>query len=211
MKGDPSEALHCIRMARELAIWFHKSFSASPVTNLGAFVPPPDPKEAQEDLINELEELRKQLAKTEKTGIKEAEKRKIAEEKAKTLYYDLSVAISLAQETEEQLNADKQLYEEYISELSTQNARQPADLAKTKEKTHRADKKINLNETDTRRIIDQQLRDAGWEADTHMNYLGLREYQLAAIRAVERAISQGKQAIMLAMALPYLHRTSLNI
>ena len=166
MKGDPSEALHCLRMARELAIWFHKSFSASPVVNLGAFIPPPNPKEAEADLTRELDELRKQLAKTEKSGIKEAEKRKIAEERAKALYDDLSAAISLAEETEEQLNLDKKLYEEHISELIAQSAKQPADLAKTKKKADKADKEIYLNEADTRKIIDQQLRDAGWQADT---------------------------------------------
>ncbi len=63
-------------------------------------------------IFQELDQLRKQLAKTEKSGIKEAEKRKLAEEKAKALYDDHSAAISLAEETEEQRDEDKKLYEE---------------------------------------------------------------------------------------------------
>jgi len=194
MKGDASEALHCLRMARELAIWFHKSFSASPIANLGPFIPPPNPKEAEADLTKELDKLRKQLAKTEKSGIKEAEKRKIAEEKAKTLYDDLSAAISLAEETEEQREADKKLYEEYISELAAQNAKQPVDLAKTKKKADKADNEIHLNEADTRKIIDQQLRDAGWEADTqNLTYKkGIRPQKGKNIAISEWPTSKGR-------------------
>ncbi|WP_212637942.1 type I restriction-modification system endonuclease [Desulfocicer vacuolatum] len=194
MKGDPSEALHCLRMARELAIWFHKSFSTSPDANLGPFIPPPNPKEAETDLAKELDQLRKQLAKTEKSGIKAAEKRKIAEEKAKALYEDLSAAISLAQETEEQRDEDKKLYEEYISELIAQNVKQPVDLANTKKKADKADKEIALNEADTRKIIDQQLRDAGWEADTqNLTYKkGIRPQKGKNIAISEWPTSKGR-------------------
>lgn len=40
-----------------------------------------------------------------------------------------------------------------------------------KEKAHRVARKIDMTEAETRELIDQQLREAGWEADTqHLNY-----------------------------------------
>jgi len=122
------------------------------------------------------------------------QKKKLAEKKAKALYDDLSVAISLAEETEEQRDEDKKLYEEYIAELIAQNAEQPVDLANTKKKADKADSEINLNEADTRKIIDQQLRDAGWEADTqNLTYKkGIRPQKGKNIAISEWPTSKGR-------------------
>src|SRR5579864_7138426 len=40
--GDHAEALSTLKMARELGIWFHRTF-ADARFSAGAFVPPPDP------------------------------------------------------------------------------------------------------------------------------------------------------------------------
>lgn len=42
LRGDHAEALHQLRMARELAVWFHRAFGDNRSFNPGDFVPPPD-------------------------------------------------------------------------------------------------------------------------------------------------------------------------
>ena len=48
-------------MARQLGIWFHRTFGAGKAFAPGAFVPPPDPAEATQALTKELARLRGEL------------------------------------------------------------------------------------------------------------------------------------------------------
>ena len=43
--GDHAEALSTLKIARELGIWFHRTFADAKYKG-GAFVPPPDPADA---------------------------------------------------------------------------------------------------------------------------------------------------------------------
>ena len=44
--GTHAEALTALKIARELGIWFHRTFGAGKSFSPGAFVPPPDPTAA---------------------------------------------------------------------------------------------------------------------------------------------------------------------
>ena len=55
--GDHAEALSTLKIARELGIWFHRTFGEKKFS-AGAFVPPPDPAAATKALQEELERLR---------------------------------------------------------------------------------------------------------------------------------------------------------
>ena len=86
--GTRSDALHHLRMARQLAIWFDRSFGKSKTAS-GPFVPPPDPAEVTASLAAELARLRdealKQKAELEKhrlTAAEEAEARRKAAQDA---------------------------------------------------------------------------------------------------------------------------------
>jgi type I restriction enzyme, R subunit len=57
-KGDHREALHQLRMARELAVWFQRSFGNNKKFDPGPFVPPPEPHKADSALHDELKRLR---------------------------------------------------------------------------------------------------------------------------------------------------------
>ena len=59
--GTQREALHQLRMARSLALWFQRFLGKDPRFKAGPFVPPPDPQEAERELLEELERLRQQL------------------------------------------------------------------------------------------------------------------------------------------------------
>lgn len=165
-KGDQGEALYHLRMARQLAVWFHKTFGKNPVLAKGPFVPPPDPVKADKDVKEELKLLRKQVDETLKKSLENEAIIKQQEQQLQKTYEDLETAFSLTQETEEQLIAERQEHQEHIEKLKARVKAEPVSIDHTMAKAVQADNEINLNEADTRKIIDAQLREAGWEADT---------------------------------------------
>ena len=172
--GDRREALHQLQMARKLAVWFHKSFGGDAHFKAGPFVPPPDPHEAERELRTELERLREalvaaqeQMAGSQQLVEEQARQRQVAEAAAKRAYGDLTAVLELAAETEQQLEQERQRFQRHLAELQTQAAAAPIEQrAAVVELAHHEAEELDLDEAHTRRIIDQQLREAGWEADT---------------------------------------------
>ena len=195
-RGDANEALHQLRMARELAIWFQRSFGNNRKFDPGPFVPPSPPKKAEADapaLHQELTRLREQLAAHAKEAAeakaqieairldaeKEAKERLSAEERAAKARDDAAIWEALAAEhshaSEEsartlartkELEDQNKLLEE-LSALQAAAEKAPApSIRATIERAAEASDAIELDEAATRRLIDKQLRDAGWEADS---------------------------------------------
>lgn len=169
--GSKGDALHALRLAQRAAVWFHRTL-VDPKFKSPVFVPPPEPERATVALSDELKELRERLAKAEAqatvaaaSAAQEAQRRREAEEKAAKTYADLEAAFSLAAEAEEKLKANQ-------SRLALQLVQQtpPAEstASATIQKAQEADAALSaeLDESETRALIDAQLRAAGWEADT---------------------------------------------
>src|SRR5215510_3306266 len=172
--GDRREALHQLQMARKLAVWFHKSFGGDKSFKAGPFLPPPDPHDTERELRTELERLREaivatqdQIAGTQQLAEEHARQRQEAEAAAQRAYDDLAAALALATETEQQLAHERQQFQQHLAELQAQVVEAPAEqrAAVVEQAQHEAEA-LDLDEAQTRRIIDQQLREAGWEADT---------------------------------------------
>ena len=111
--GDHAEALSTLKIARELGIWFHRTF-ADKKFSAGAFVPPPDPAAATKALQEELERLRHALDETRSGAEKarlaaesEVRERLSAEERARKEREERTVWEQLASEAE---NAKAQLF-----------------------------------------------------------------------------------------------------
>jgi type I restriction enzyme R subunit len=172
--GDRREALHQLQMARKLAIWFHKSFGGDPHFKAGPFVPPPDPHEAERELQTELERLREalvatqeQIAGTQQLVEEQARRRQAAEAAAIRAYDDLTAALELAAETEQQLEHERRQFQQHLADLQAQVAAAPSEQrAAVAELAQHEAEELDLDEVQTRRILDRQLREAGWEADT---------------------------------------------
>lgn len=165
--GSQGDALYQLRMARTLAVWFHRSFS-KPDFKPGPFVPPPNPKEAETSLSMELERLRKELTDYRNQTITEkAAFQNEAEAKIKAAYDDLAAALDLAGETEEKLNAETQRFQQHIQALQAKTVVQTSEQEQAlHSRLQAASRQLDLNEADTRKIIDAQLREAGWSADS---------------------------------------------
>ncbi|MEZ6049288.1 MAG: type I restriction-modification system endonuclease [Planctomycetaceae bacterium] len=172
--GRQRDALHQLQMARQLAVWFHRSFGGDRNFKAGPFIVPPDPAQAEQELLEELNRLREaeitaktetdQLQVTLDTEIRLKEEIKAEADKA---FADLNAAMELAAESEQELEKARKKYEQQLAELQKTIAQTPIEQQqKTISTAHQLGSEINLDEAATRKIIDQQLRDAGWEVDT---------------------------------------------
>jgi type I restriction enzyme R subunit len=168
--GDHSQALTTLKIARQLAIWFHKSFGKQPDFKAGPFVPPPEPEDATASLRGELEELRTQLAEHQSAAERarsEAEAatraRETAEESARREAAERATWEQLAQEAEHAKLALAEQLAALQAAAQTTPAREKADALR---RADEAAKAIDLDEATTRAIIDRQLQERGWTADS---------------------------------------------
>ncbi|MGK4008930.1 type I restriction-modification system endonuclease [Sorangium sp. So ce1036] len=193
LRGEHHEALHQLKMARELAVWFQRSFGNNRKFDPGPFVPPRDPAKEDAQLAAELEKLRGELERSKvdlarsKVDIEavraaaeeEAKKRLTAEERARKAAEDGALWEALATEAEQRRAKDVEAFERQKAQLAAELAALQAQAAQAPpavvqaavDRAAEAAQAVHLDEVATRRIIDEQLRNAGWEADSeHLRF-----------------------------------------
>jgi len=167
---DHRLALDSLKIARELAVWFHRTIGGDAGFNPGRFIPPEAPNDAAARLREEIEELqreREELLGAAERAREEAERtareRESAEARAQREADERALWAQLAQEAE----AEKTAALAQLSELQTQAQAAAPEVRETIIlQAEQAAKEIDLDEAATRAIIDQKLRERGWEADT---------------------------------------------
>ncbi|NOY94137.1 MAG: type I restriction-modification system endonuclease [Deltaproteobacteria bacterium] len=173
-EGTSGEALHQLKMARRLGLAVLKTLDLVPHGfKPGAFVPPAPPQDASADLRAELEELRAEAAK-DPAGRAEVQEvleyarelsedyeRKLAALQAKLVATDAAFDELAAARDEEMVAIQATVAEKPAAEQ--QDALQHMVAQASDAGTH-----LDLTEAETRKLIDQQLRDAGWEADSRV-------------------------------------------
>ena len=169
-RGDHATALSALKISWQVSVWFHRSFGDRQFKS-GPFQPPKAPEDPTSGLHDELERLRKDFSDT----LSEAERRAAgAEERAKAAEFaKLSAEQRSLKEAEE-----RAFWEAYAAEaeskalakldaLQLQTASLPeATLRKRKVAAEEAAANLVLDEAATRSLIDAQLRNRGWEADS---------------------------------------------
>jgi type I restriction enzyme R subunit len=163
------DALKLLRLARELAVWFHKSFKSA-LFKAGPFVPPPDPGAVDTTVLDELERLRAEvtrLAEVHATATEQARLRAEAEAKAIAAYADVEAAMALAEEVSTRLATETASFEAKLAAVQAAAAAAPPEAAAAVVQAAQvAAASVDLDEAATRGLIDTQLREAGWEADS---------------------------------------------
>lgn len=172
------EAMQGLKVARALAVWYHRSFGKSGTQfKPGPFVPPHDPSLRLRDLQKEIEQLNAELATKADQQDKESQRDKLLEAE-KQEYQQLAELMDQearqfeeqAKAAEAQLDTERKQFAEQLAALQEQLAANTANAAQqrtdVKAKTQSASKTLVLDEEMTRVFIDQMLMDAGWEADT---------------------------------------------
>lgn len=173
------EALNGLKIARSLAVWFHRSFGKSGTKfNPGPFIAPSDPSSNLRQLQAEIDKLKTDL---QQANMELDNSQQLQDLLAKEKDEYEALAHEMDQESrsktaealahEQALNRQREAYESKLQSLQRQIAQQD-ESAKSKERsavtqrTKIASQHIVLNEELTRILIDQQLTEAGWEADS---------------------------------------------
>jgi type I restriction enzyme R subunit len=169
-RGTASEALLGLKIARSAAVWFHQTYGNAPGFRAGPFVPPQSPADATKVLQDEIAALRNAVAESSDAEAKarmraqeaDAERTRFAE-RAEEQERDRSFWEQYAATTEAALRAAEQAL---AATQAAAAAAAPHQLDLLAELGARNAQEIELDEATTRVLIDEQLRAAGWEADT---------------------------------------------
>ncbi|TXC70962.1 type I restriction-modification system endonuclease [Sphingomonas ginsenosidivorax] len=175
--GSAGDVLTSLKIAREIGVWFHRSYEGYPDFKPGAFVPPTPPVDASKALSQELATLKATIAASADSEAKallaaqEAEqRRRHSEDRAAQDAQDKAFWERYAAETEAALRSAEAALAGLQAQASALPAQQLdllADLA--------ADgaKRVDLDEVTTRVLIDDRLRAAGWTVDSAVLRHGL--------------------------------------
>ncbi|WP_445620269.1 type I restriction-modification system endonuclease [Kushneria sp. Sum13] len=173
------EAMDGLKLARALAIWFHQSFGTVGTRfKPGPFVPPTDPSGQLQQLHTDIEQLKHELQQAN-VQLESSQQLNALIAREKEEYEALAVAMDEESQakTQEALAHENALahqqkeYEQKIRTLQAQLAAQNEQAVSSQrqdvtQKTRAASQQIVLDEALTRILIDQQLVEAGWEADS---------------------------------------------
>ena len=178
-KTRHKEALDGLKVARALAIWFHQSFGKQGTGfKPGPFIPPPDPSAQLRRLQTEIEQLQAQLlAANAQLDTNQQLTALLAQEKAEwselaqQMDAESRQLAELARQHEAELSRQQEKFEQRLKTLQAELAKQTEQTASTRKQAlnrniRKANQHVVLNEELTRILIDQQLVEAGWQADS---------------------------------------------
>ena len=158
LAGDHRTALMAMRLAWQLGVWFHRTLK-EPEFKAGPFIPPVPPADESAELKAELESLRREL-----TAFRAA-------------HHDATQALAETQARIQQTEEERAIWEAMAAEAETAkhelaqrltaiqaqaSSQPPQAVARLVEAANCAATALKLSESDTRKIIDEQLAAAGW-------------------------------------------------
>ncbi len=167
------EALESLKVAREVALWFHRTFGSNPHFKPGPFLLPDDLSQKLNVLQKQIEALNASLSSAEalssdREAMQDLLRQQAEQEKKlaaqaleeRDIYQQLATEASA---TVEQLTAELA-----IAQAAAATAQAPSieTVRSWSERSRKAASLVHIDEAATRLIIDQMLRDAGWQADT---------------------------------------------
>lgn len=167
----PQQAKSALKIARELALWFHRALGKGDgkAEKVGPFVEPAraDHESRLARLSTELESKAEearaanQLAEAERLKREAVEARFVATEQEKAVW------AQLAQEEEQERLRLTAEFEQKLTVIQSKSKERPAvESSVIEQAVAIASQSIVLDESETRAIVDAQLTEAGWSADT---------------------------------------------
>jgi type I restriction enzyme R subunit len=195
------EAMDGLKVARALAIWYHQSVSKQGgVFKPGPFVPPQDPSTQLRDLQTQIEQLKAKLGSAEQaleSNQQLADLISREKEEYAVLAHQMDAEArnfeALARQREAELQQARQEFESKLKALPQESNVGTAQQFKAR--TQQASRLFSPNEELTRILIDQQLTEAGWEADTQkLTYAKGARPEKNKNKAIAEWPTAGKQA-----------------
>lgn len=162
MRGDHSMALAALKMTWQLGVWFHRTFK-NPQFKSGPFIPPARPKDESKELQAELTRLKAVLDEYQATHHETTQQLQLTKAQLEELKNEQAFWEQMAAEADQA----KAALEKRLTAQQATAAQQPTTaVAQLVRAANTAAQAIQLDEAATRKIIDQQLRQAGWNADS---------------------------------------------
>jgi len=162
LAGDHRIALMALRLTWQLSIWFHRTFK-DPDFKSGPFLPPKAPADQGAELKAELDDLRGELAAFRAAHQDAAEALRASQAQVQQTEQDRAFWESMAAEAE---TAKAELAAK-LQDLQAKAESQPAQaVTKLVAAANSAAATLTLSEADTRKLIDEQLTLAGWDANS---------------------------------------------
>ena len=168
------DALRSLQVGHVLSAWFHMTFGGEKAKSfkINAFIKPKDPSQDVRQLEERLFELQKQnksveerLAHTKELQQLEKKKVKAEQQRAERMQAESEIWEEIATEHEAKLAEYRQKMDAaniiYKKTFAKQSLEQQAAQIQQIEKST-----LQLNEAETRVLIDQQLSEAGWQVDS---------------------------------------------
>jgi type I restriction enzyme R subunit len=162
LHGDHRTALACLKITRQLGIWYHRTF-ADKEFKPGPFIPPSAPADESAELKAELAKLKAALTEYQVTHGQAVQELAATQARLKAAEGDQAVWEQMASEADQA----KAALAAKLAQLQAVGAAQPAAAVATLVTAgEQASEAVQLDEADTRVIIDDQLKAVGWEADS---------------------------------------------
>lgn len=165
------DGVDALKVARELAIWFHRTFGADSNFKPGPFALPDDPSQKLSDLNSQITALQTELQSAQAAQQQRDELARLLEaeagqerEMAQRALEERAVYEELAVEADRRYAQFKGDFDRQIA-VAAREARQD-EVPAVAEKAQLAATKVVLDEAAARQIIDGQLRDAHWVVDS---------------------------------------------
>ncbi len=160
--GDHRTALAVLKITWQIGIWFHRTF-ADATFKSGPFVPPTPPKDESEELRAELLTLSKALAEHQAAHHDATERLASTEAKLREAKDEQTFWEQMAIEAEQ---AKAALAQKLAADQAQGLAQPKATVAAFVTAASTAATEVELDEADTRKLIDEQLREVGWTVDS---------------------------------------------
>lgn len=162
LSGDHRSALSSLKLTWQIGLWFHRTFKDAGFKS-GPFMPPSPPQVESDELRAELDRLKKLVNDYQASHAVVTEKLSITESSLREAKNEQAFWEQIAAETEQ---AKLKLEKNILEQQQTASTQPKEALAKITAAANSAAEAVQLDEADTRKLIDQQLRQADWEVDS---------------------------------------------
>jgi type I restriction enzyme, R subunit len=154
--GDHRTALAALKITWQLGLWFHRTFR-NPSFKSGPCIPPQAPPDESAELRAELIRLNQALAQDRMAHQETAQRLEAAEARLREARDEQTFWEQMASEAE----AAKAALEQRLSAQQAETTAQPREAVTAFVAAANTAAAVHLDEAETRKLIDQPLRQAG--------------------------------------------------
>ncbi len=196
---DHRTALDNLKIAWQLSLWFHRTFK-NPAFKSGAFIPPVAPVEESAELLSELARLTQMLEVYAATQQETVQNLETVQATLKTAQEEQLFWEQMATEADQ---AKAELAKRLAAQQATALTQSKSSLKTYIKASNQAAESVQLDERSTRKLIDEQLRQACWEVDSvELTYQkGIRPAKGKNLAIAEWPVSNGRADYVLFVGL----------